>query len=261
MANKRRHTNRRRKSRLGFFYKFLSILAICAAIVAAMTLFFRVDQIVITGEERYTEAEIQEASGVHLRDNLFLLNKSKIVKRITKKLPYVRSIRVVPKAPDTLTLEVRECLTPLAVVQDGSAWIVDPGGTPNGRILDQKPASAAKELGIIDGCDVLAPSVGTYLSLAAEFEPREEGLSHLMAALEEEDMVDQVDAIHLEDPSTLLLDYGGRFTVQLRYNADFSLKMKGLKAILESGKIPEDVHGTFDMRREDGKANFIPNRK
>ena len=61
---RRRHSRRRGRGSFGFLYKLLSVLAICGAIIAAMTLFFRVDEIVVTGQKRYTAEEIQTASGV-----------------------------------------------------------------------------------------------------------------------------------------------------------------------------------------------------
>ena len=64
---RRKHTKRRRgRGSFGFLYKLLSVLLICGAILAAMTLFFRVDKIAVTGQKRYTAEEIQAACGVEL---------------------------------------------------------------------------------------------------------------------------------------------------------------------------------------------------
>lgn len=255
---RRRHSNRRHKRRggSGFFYKLLSVFVICAAIIVAMTLFFRVDEIVITGQERYSIDQIRKATGVEEGDNLFLLNRADVAKRITEQLPYVEQTRVNPKAPDTLFIEVKECGVPLAVLQDGYAWLV----SPSGKIVEQLDEAEAEGYGVIDGVALLAPSVGTRITLATEFTAQQAGLLGLLSALDEQEMLEQVDAVHLEDLGTLSLDYAGRFEVLLPYDADFPLKVKGLKAILESGKIQENMTGTFDMRRTDGKANFIPKR-
>ena len=255
---RRRHSNRRRKRRggSGFFYKLLSVFVICVAIIAAMTIFFRVDEIVITGQARYTVEEIRKATGVQEGDNLFLLNRADVAKRITEQLPYVEETRINPKAPDTLFIEVKECGTPLAVVQDGYTWLI----SHSGRIVEQLGEEEAANYGVIDGVSLLAPTVGTRITLSTEFTAQQTGLLQLMSALEEQGMLEQVDAIHLEDLGTLTMDYAGRFQVLLPYDADFSLKVQGLKAILESGKIQENMTGTFDMRRSDGKANFIPRR-
>ena len=47
------------------------MLVICGAVVAALTLFFRVDRIEVTGMERYTEDEVIAASGIDIGDNLY----------------------------------------------------------------------------------------------------------------------------------------------------------------------------------------------
>ena len=71
---RRRKTNRRRRGRSGFLYKLLSVLAMCVCLITALTLFFRVDTIVVTGGVRYTEQELQDAAGVRAGANLLLIS-------------------------------------------------------------------------------------------------------------------------------------------------------------------------------------------
>ena len=130
MARRRHSNRRRRRGNFGFLYKLLSVLVICAAVVMALTLFFRVDTIEVTGTERYTEKDVIEASGIQLGDNLFLLNKYEAARSIAEQLPYIdiEDIRIRRELPDTLLIDVAECGTPLAVIQDGSAWLLSPKG-------------------------------------------------------------------------------------------------------------------------------------
>ena len=256
MARRRHSNRRRRRGGSGFLYKLLSVLVICAVVIGAMTFFFRVDEVVITGNQRYTVEDVRAAAGVEIGDNLFLLNRSQVAQRIGENLPYVEASRINPKAPDTLIIEVKECLHPLAVVQDGIAWMVN----GNGKIVDQLDAAEAENYGIIDGITLLAPSVGTRVSIATEFASRMDSLEALMDALTGQKMMEQVNAIHLGDPAVVTVEYAGRFSVLLPWGADFSLKMRSLQAILDSGKIQDNMTGTFDMRRDDGKVNFIPGR-
>ena len=74
MARRRHSNRRRRRGNFGFLYKLLSVLVICAAVVMALTLFFRVDTIEVTGTERYTEKDVIEASGCW---NAFVVRKCK----------------------------------------------------------------------------------------------------------------------------------------------------------------------------------------
>ena len=127
MARRKHSKRRRRRGSLGFLYKLLSVAVICTAIVLALTLFFRVETITVSGQRRYTEDQIREASGVESGDNLYLLNKHEVAARITQALPYVESIRINRKLPDTLRIEVRECGPPMALVQDGFLAHQPPG--------------------------------------------------------------------------------------------------------------------------------------
>ena len=214
---RRRRNNRRRRGHFGVLYKLLSVLVICGAIIAALTLFFRVDTVAVTGQERYTQEEIVAASGVEKGDNLSLLNKNAVRQRIQDALPYIERVkRINRKLPDTLLIEVKECGDPLAVIQDGFAWLVSPGG----KIVEQRGASEAGDCPVISGCQLLAPTVGTPLALATEYATQQQSLLELLNALESAGMLDQVEGIHLEDLSLLVMDYGGRFSVQMPYGAD-----------------------------------------
>ena len=180
MARRRHSNRRRRRGNFGFLYKLLSVLVICAAVVMALTLFFRVDTIEVTGTERYTEKDVIEASGIQLGDNLFLLNKYEAARSIAEQLPYIdiEDIRIRRELPDTLLIDVAECGTPLAVIQDGSAWLL----SPKGKIVEQLPASQAGDYAVIDGCELLAPSVGTDIALSTEFANQQTSLLALLAA-------------------------------------------------------------------------------
>ena len=245
---RRKHAKRRRGS-FGFLYKLLSVLLICTAIIVAMTLFFRVDEIVVTGQRRYTAEEIQEASGVELGSNLYLLNKYDIVRAIGAKLPYIEDIRVNRKLPDTLLIEVHESGRPFALVQDGSAWLI----SANGKIVEQVPENQAGQYGQISGCQLLAPSVAT------EYATQQSSLEDLLGALDAAGLTENVDGIRLDDLSYINMDYIGRFTVRIAYGADYDWELKKLTKTLESEKIQSNMTGTIDMRLKDEQVFLIQN--
>ena len=246
---RRRNSSRRRRGSLGVLYKLLSILVICGAVVAAVTLFFRVEHVEILGEQRYTEEQIREASAIENGDNLYLLNKNTVAASIREALPYIEEIRINRRLPDTLVLEVKECGTPFALVQDGSTWLI----SPKGMLVDQTDSSAAANYGLISGCQLLAPTVGTPLALATEYASQQESLLDLLSALEEAEMLEDVDGIRLDDISVIRMEYLGRFTVKMPYGADYSMKLKMLRQAMESGKVQDNMTGTFDMTRESGR--------
>ena len=250
---RRRHSNRRHRGSFGFLYKVLSMLVICGCLVAALTLFFRVNTIVVTGTQRYTQDQVTEASGVTAGDNLFLLNKYDVAAAIRTALPYVDEIRISRKLPDTLLIDIKECGTPVAAVQDGYAWLV----SPSGRIVEQLSADEASGYATLTGCQLLAPSVGTSLALATEYATQQQSLLDLLGALEDAGLMDQVDSIDLSDLSVMVMGYAGRFSVELPYSADDPRKLRALVQVVD--QLETNQTGTIQMTWDNGEVHFIEN--
>ena len=252
---RRKHTKRRRgRGSYGFLYKLLSVLVICTAIIAAMTLFFRVDNIVVSGQKRYTAEEIQAACGVELGSNMYLLNKYDLRQNIWNQLPYIEDIRINRKLPDTLLIEVRESGRPFALVQDGSAWLVSGSGK-----IEQLPEEEAGLYGRITGCQLLAPAVGSSLALATEYASQQSSLLALLRALDDAGLTENADAISLDELSYLKMDYIGRFTVRMDYGADYEWELKKLTATLAKEQIQSNMTGTIDLRLKGDEVRLIQN--
>ncbi|MCI9330947.1 MAG: FtsQ-type POTRA domain-containing protein [Oscillibacter sp.] len=255
MARRKHTKRRRRRGGFGFLYKLLSVFVICGAILAAMTLFFRVDNIAVSGQKRYTAEEIQAASGVELGSNMYLLNKYDVRQNIWSQLPYIEDIRINRKLPDTLLIEIRESGRPFALVQDGSAWLISAGG----KIVEQVPEEEAGAYGLISGCQLLAPSVGTQMALATEYASQQTSLLDLIEALDQAGLTENVDGIRLDELSYLKMDYIGRFTVWIAYGADYEWELQKLTATLADEKIQDNMTGTIDLRLNSEQVRLIQN--
>jgi len=250
-ARKKRY-RRHRRGRFGFLIKILTILAVCAAVVAALTLFFKVNVITVSGESHYTQQEILDASGVKTGDNLFLLNKFEVANRLVDQLPYIEEVRINRALPDQLLITVRECSATFAVEQNGTDWLISTGG----KIVDSCDPAQAGGSPEIDGCELLAPSVGSQLAFSTQNKAQETSLLALMAALEKAQLLDQVRAIHLGNAAELTMDYADRFTVRFSYGADYAYKLRNLTAVVDA--LETNQTGAIDLTK-DGEAHFLPN--
>lgn len=252
---KRRHTRRRRHRRgLGILYKLISVVAISAAIVAALTLFFKVDTITISGTTRYSSEEIIQASGIQIGDNLFLLNKYEISDAIIEALPYVSSVSISRQLPDTLVIEVTDSNQGGVIAQDGTYWVI----SSSGKILGQR--SEAGSGALIHGITLQEPVVGGTITAAEGDERKLSQLLDLFAALEEKGMLQGVQAIDFSQEGEISMDYSDRFTVILPYGADFPYKLTQLSMVIEQLEEQGDQRpGTIDMTSDEGRINFIPN--
>ena len=254
---KGRNYNRRRRGSGGFLYKLLSMVVICAAIITAMTLFFRVEAVKISGQARYKESEVRAAAAVELGENLYGLNKHEIAGRIVEELPYIETVRIYRKLPSTLVIEVQECGEPLAVLDSNgeNAWLI----SLSGKIVDRKAAMLATDYIPISGLELLSPSIGTRIALSMEETGKQESLLALLKALEGRGMLEQTDGIRLDDPESVYVDYAGRFTVKLGYGVDYEYKLMALQAALADEKIQENMTGTFDLQLDDSRIFFRQN--
>ena len=228
MARRKRYNHKRRRGSLSFLYKLLAFVLICTAIALALTLFFRIRTIDVSGSQRYSAQEIIDAAEVQVGDNMFLMNK-----------------------PDGLRIIVTECTDPAAIVQDGKAYLLCDTGT----IVDDVAASAAKKRIQVKGLTLVEPVVGQPAQAAEGQELALTQLLALMQALDERGMGGDVTLIDMSDPAQLTLGYLGRFNVYFPWDADYGYKLDYLLAVVE--KLEANEKGVINMMQE-GKARFIP---
>lgn len=250
---RRRSTRRRRRGSLGPFLRVLSVLLMAVAIVAALTLFFKVDQIVVSGNSRYTEAEILAATKVEQGDNLILLDKYGIARRLYTDLPYITNVRINPKLPDVLLVEVTETRAVAALEGSGSWWLI----SYEGKLLEAVDGTAAQDYLLLKGMEAQDPAVSGELSLGEESRLSTQRLLELIGGLEERGMLTRTDSVDAGDADHLVLHYDGRFQVELHYDADFDFKLNCLAAAI--AELEPNETGIIRMTmKDDNEVRFIP---
>ena len=160
------------KRRKGLFFALLATLLIAVSVVGACTVFFQVETVTVTGNERYSEQQILDVASVEMGANMILTPSEQIAQRIYDGLPYIHEVQVHKRFPTTIRLEITECQPAAVITGAASAWLVD----ANGKLLE-----AARDLGcnsfsvlkrvvlplslpgIISGITmVLIPSISTF---------------------------------------------------------------------------------------------------
>lgn len=257
-ARRRRERQRRRRGRFGFLYKLLSFLLIFSAILAGCVIFFRVNQVVVTGNSRYSAQEIIEASGVELGDNLFLINRPQTAQRILRQLPYVENAIPVHRLPDTVELHITECVPAAALRHEGSWWLLD----GRGKLLEQGSKSIVGDLPEVRGIQLVEPGVGEWARVEIADQTRLEGLQQLLTALADRGMAEGVtDFIDLSASSVIYFGYGEELTVAVPTVGDFALRVFSLQRVLETfQQRGEPVTGTLDLTYGDSEARLLTER-
>ena len=70
-------------------WKLLTTAAVVVALLVGLTIFFKVQNVVVTGNGKYTAETVIAASGIETGENLLTFGKSRAAGRILAELPYV----------------------------------------------------------------------------------------------------------------------------------------------------------------------------
>lgn len=251
MPKKRK--KRRRRGGLGRLLRPLSVILAAVAVVAALTLFFKVEHIEVTGSSRYQTAEIIDASGVKTGDNLVLLDRYRVSQRIYTSLPYVTDVRPKPKFPNTLEIEVTETRAAASIQGAGGFWLI----SSDGKILEAVDSLRAADYLQITGVQAENPAVSSPLVLPEDSPVTIERLRALLDALVSQEALSRTDAVNCGSSRELVLEYDGRFQVEIFYDADFNFKITCLLSAVD--KLEPNQTGTLRMTMSDDyEVRFIP---
>jgi len=253
MARNRNSSHRRRRGRFSFLLKLLCVLLIVGAAVAALTLFFKVQSIVVRGNERYSEAEVITASGIQLEDNLFLLNKYSAAQAIFEKLPYVEEVSINRSLPDTIVIAVRECVAAAGIITPEGIWLI----SANGKLVEWTDTLPAGCPGIT-GVELEAPALSAQLSLGEEKTLATETLLALVQTADGRGMLAGIESIDLSDAEAITFAYLDRFTVRLPWDSDMDYIFRNVQDVVKSLESNQTGEINYMLLKTKGETHFIP---
>lgn len=239
-------SNRRRPRRRGRFsglYKVLSTLLILGILAAACLIFFRVNKVVVSGNQRYTAEEIIQVAGVEYGENLYSLNKGDIDRQLREQLPYVEAVSIWRALPDTLMIEVRECRAAACIQAEGGLWLLN----TSGKLLEQVEESEVTQ---ILGVTPLQPAAGTLLAVSQEESHKLSDLAALMTALEQAGLLSETNSIDLSSNTVMEARWQDRLTVRFSYASDYEYDARALQAAIDY--LGEQEQSVVDLTFEDG---------
>lgn len=193
--------------------------------------FFKIKTIDMTGEEKsaYSEKELLEACGVKKGDNLISLSSSKVEEKLLESYPYIKSVTVTKKLPDTLKLELEFYPPSVAVVLGGDVFFVSTDGNVLGSIPDEDSA-------LVTSCEVSLPFVTECKAgekIKFEDEENFEIFKQVMEALEKHGILKLMTYIDLQDKFSVKGIAEGKLRVIFGSYEDFEQKALRLAEAFE----------------------------
>ena len=231
--------------------KILIVFAVVVAITLGISVFFKVENVVVYGNKAYSAWTVQEAGGIETGTNLLSLNNTRACGKIMAALPYVENVRIGIKLPDTVNIYVEEIDVAYAIAtKDGTNWLMTSGG----KVVEQIDSGTATDYTKIEGVYLDAPSPGQPArayeaeqqtpegteaasdSLGETAPPVVTGAAKLDTALlilqqlEANDIVGEAASIDVGSLSNIELWYGQRFQVKLGDAENMNIKISWMKS-------------------------------
>ena len=226
-------------------------VAVVLALFMACSVFFKVDKVKISGNRKYDDWTIYEASGIEKGDSLLTFGRSKACARIAQALPYVKIVRVGITLPDTVNIYIEE-LDVVYSVQDGTGnwWLL----TSDGRVVEKTTEEKAKKSTKIEGVLLDSPVAGKkakaleIMAMTADLDDEPVAITNqdrlntaltIAYELERRGIMNTVSVINVENMTAIEIWYGTTYQIELGNAGEMDKKLDLMK-------------GTIEKRKEDG---------
>ena len=244
-------------NRTRLIVQLVSIVAVVAALVLCLSIFFRVEVVTVSGNKAHSAWAVREASGIQEGDYLLPFSKSRACAKIKAGLPYIDTVRIGIKLPNTVNIVIEEIDVVYAIQDvDGIWWLM----TSEGRIMTQTDAAGASEHTKVLGVVLNNPEVDAQ---AAAFQPltqsnqstepsapqdettaptplivtEQQKLNaalNILQALELNEVVGEAASVDVTDLTRIILWYGTRYQVNLGDTGNMDYKIACLKYTVSS---------------------------
>lgn len=230
----------------------LMFVVVVVAAIFVMSVFFRVEDIRVVGNQHYTAEEIIRAVDIEEGDNLFFFDRFAAVGRAFSKLPYIEAVTVERSLPNKVVITVEET-TALAYLPLGEEkWTLDHNCKVLGKAAEGEEESLLPVVGMKAGTlmigEIMETESGETESVAY--------LAEVLDQIQARGMTDMVTSIDFSNTDSPEFDYGGKYTVVLGKHDKVEYKFGMFVTVL--GMLKEGDVGVIDVSNGT-TAHFSPN--
>lgn len=226
--------------------RLATVAAVVIAFLLSVSVFFKVENVQVSGNVKYDAHAIWEASGISTGENLITMSRAKAAGKIMKELPYVKSVRIGIKLPDTVMIHIEEVEVTYAVkARDESWWLLG----ADGKVIEKAQSGQQEGHTKVLGVQIELPQVG-QIATALEQPARtdEEGnpipvtvtaAQQLKAALdiaqylEANQIIGKAASIDVTSVMDMELWYGQQFRVKLGDTTALREKITKMKNVID----------------------------
>lgn len=215
--------------------------------------FLSVSRYEVIGITRYDREELISASGVKKGDLLYVLDEKKIEERILKECPYLSSVAVKVKYPNTVRIEVEG---------KTAQWYLDISGAK--YTLDDELRVVSEVVNPSGITKLVLPNIQS--AIYGEVPRFGESETEIKRTLEVIDTIrrtplkDRLTEVNLESRWNISLEVDEKYRVSLGDLTDLEDKLRATEAFLDRDTVKEYSSGTITITKGRGgyTGEFLP---
>lgn len=242
---------RKRKMKKAAALIALALVIVCISVILVLTVFFKVNKIVISGPDVYPDNKIIEQSNIELGSSLFGVNEKEINELLTQRLPYIKSVKITRKLPDTVNVQITST-TEIAAVSYGTGYVlVD----ETGKVLSKASTEVNDGVAVVNGVKVKSCDEGKVISFDSE-----EITENFILLIQEikSNGLEGITEIVLADNKEFKAVYDNRIIIKFGSMDDLEVKIQRAKyAIDKENQNNPYYEGVLDLQYE-SQYHFSP---
>lgn len=187
-----------------------AVTLLLAMAILCFLFLFRVQDIVVTdtSQQRYTNAQIAEASEIRIGESLFFLKTDAAAERIERALPYIETASVKRGFPTSAQITVSYARPAMAIYSDGGYIIL----SAKGKVLQTGAPAVSDYVAELLGVTVVGAVPGEYVAFAEE--GAFENVTSLAGAFAKAGYLN-VTAYDVRDPQNIVVEVDYKIDVKL----------------------------------------------
>ena len=236
--------SRRRKLKKNMLSVLLAVVVMCVGLVLVFSLFFKINTITISGDKVYSDKMVADKSGIEMGENLFKVSEEKLTEKLSKDLPYIKSVTVERKLPDTIIISVEAAKEVAAITTKKGFVLLD----ETGKVLDKNASILKENVAVINNVKLKEYIEGEKVILTDE--KKTETLIKLFEAIKNADM-QLLTEIDLKNVNDIKIKYDDRITFAVGSLTNIETKLaRGVAALEKENEINAYSEGTLDLKTE-----------
>ncbi len=241
--NKKRIKRKRKLKKLVSLF-LLTLVVLSACVLLALTVFFKISTVQITGSKVYSDSVVIEKCGIETGISLFLADEDKLNEELPKSLPYIKNVKIKRKLPDTLIIEVFPTREIAAFQYSAGYILVD----ETGKVLNRNASMLRENVAVVTGASLKSALLGDKISINNE--QTTDNFISILAGLKNSGLSD-ITEINLSSENEFKLIYQDRITIKLGTMQNIETKLQRAKvAIDKENKINPYSEGVLDLKTE-----------